>query len=242
MLHGVVNSRANLFCCTEQMLPAQAKYYALSQLAQSDFATAADVHSTCWVSTLTPQSHRKMAPSVLFLIFCDKDAIMKTIIYSPSSTTVQAGDDADVANAITGLLFRYAHSQAACHDTQQQLRQLADGGSLFIVAHGDANRIGAQGHGRVSAAELVAQLLDEGLPINPRNRLHIHLYACSSPNQYANGASPSTQSVYLLQFCQELIKAGCGNFNMIGSIGFLRHDAIVQAISTSRQRQFRQAA
>ena len=171
---------------------------------------------------------------------------MKTIIYSPSSTTVRANEDADVANTIASLLLKHAQSQAACHDAQSQLRQLAEGGSLFIVAHGDAERIGAQGHGSVSPAELVAQLLAEGLPHNPLSRLSIHLYACSSPNQNANytGSTPAMQGVYLLQFCQELIKAGCSNFNMIGSVGFLRHDAIVQAISTSRQRQYevRQAA
>lgn len=148
---------------------------------------------------------------------------MAFIIYTPTTHVVPAKDDELVYYSVTDLAKRHGRAIKVINNGKAKLERLDEPGSiLYVVGHGNAGgKIGAHGHENVGARTLVRQLIAEGLPVAPQNRITLHLYACAT--------GTSVRTVYHLwrkdpnaqRFAQALAEAGGDNFTVIGYVGFM---------------------
>lgn len=149
---------------------------------------------------------------------------MPTIIYCPTTKVVENDDDKDVVDSILGLMTRQSNTIKAIHDGKADLGRLdnAAGSKLYIVGHGNAGlKIGAHGHENSTAPELVAQLVEEGLPKQPNNLICIHLYACCTATKVKKNYTGQLQEAFVTTFCQAMVKNGFSNFRVVAYVGIL---------------------
>ncbi|WP_338847983.1 hypothetical protein V8J88_04190 [Massilia sp. W12] len=152
---------------------------------------------------------------------------MPTILYTPTARPVTMKDDVAVASSMRQLQSGiFSDARRACHDSTANLAALCDGGTLVIVAHSDAGqKIGAQGMPGLNEAQLLQQLLDEGLPLDPSENIEIHLICSLSGACVRRDYVWEHQAPFAERLAQELARAEASRFLVHGYAGFLGESA-----------------
>ena len=161
---------------------------------------------------------------------------MPTILYTPTPRTVTTRDDLAVATSMHYLHSKvFTDARRACHDGKAFLDALVDGGTLVIVANSEAGlRIGAQGMNSLDETELLEQLLEEGLPLDPAGQIDIHLICSLSGVCVRRDYVWEHQSPFAERFAQALAQAEGDRFRVHGYAGFLGESgAYTQDLNTT---------
>ncbi len=148
----------------------------------------------------------------------------QVILYSPITSGLKPGEDADVYDAYATLRNKFHSShRLAMNDGKAGLAELDQpGGVMYVIGHGNAGgKIGVHGHEAVGARSLVTQLLAEGMPKVPKNEVVIHLMACCSATSVRTKYHFWRKDPYAERFCAALVAAGCSNFRVVGYVGFM---------------------
>ncbi|WP_338848426.1 hypothetical protein V8J88_06035 [Massilia sp. W12] len=147
-----------------------------------------------------------------------------TIAYCPSTTEVTAEDDNLVYGALNDIRMA-CEAEICINDGNAKLGRLdTAGGRLYVVGHGNGgSAIGAHHHESAGAHALVQQLLEEGMPKNPKNQILIHLHACATGASVRVAYHFKHKQPYVERFCRALREAGCSNFKVVGYAGFVNN-------------------
>lgn len=148
---------------------------------------------------------------------------MPNIVYCVSRTEVTRAEDLTVWGACYSLGRDFnAGDERYCGCGN--LGDLAPGGLLFVVGHGNAgSKIGAHGHeaDALGARSLVQQLVADGLPRSPRAEVTIHLYACATGSSVRTMYSLWRKEPYALRFARALAAANFNDYYVVGYAGFM---------------------
>ncbi|WP_338849138.1 hypothetical protein V8J88_09305 [Massilia sp. W12] len=150
---------------------------------------------------------------------------MPCIIYTPTPRSVTTDDDYIIYSSVSELMSYNSSSREAWNNGKAGLDELGKGGVLYLVGHGNAgSAIGAHGKGMtpVNEKELLAQLLEEGLPLTPSAPLTIHAYCCCSATKVRQDYRGALQTPFAERFGKLLADAKADNITLIGYAGFLK--------------------
>lgn len=144
------------------------------------------------------------------------------VIFQPSKE-----DDGPIRGNIEHLRFPVVNA----HSHKRELTQLAAGGELFVVGHGNFG-LGVGTHSdHVDAEALLNQLVEAGLPKTPTAPVELFIWACwgAVRTQEWNPADGFRQP-YAQRLASQMASRGFTNYNIIGFAGSMVQGDVYQQV------------
>lgn len=142
-----------------------------------------------------------------------------TIIYTPTTGFCTSKMDPTMHVSASGLA-RKAGTKVR-HIGCGNFGELANGGHLFVVGHGNAGAAIGTSSENYGPKDLLELLRSDGLPQFPTADVTIHLYACATGSAVKKYYFlPWRQQPYGKLFGEAMAKKGYDNYNIIAYCGF----------------------